>query len=555
MKKTIINGFIIILLTVTSCTSSFLDTEPKTSTNTGNFYKTVNDAYRAVIGCYDGWRATVSDGVPFYLASEIMSDGCFGGVGNSDGFEYQVVDRFDPTVSPSHSNLYDKNWELYYAAIYRCNALIQYEEQIDWSVKPELRGVYMGECRALRALNYFEMVRLWGNVPLITSPSTDNLPQSTPDKVYELIVEDLKFAIQNIPADAYPKSNSLSNDGHITKYAAQAMLAKVYLFYTGYYGKELPNLQKSEALEGLEEIINSGEYELVEEFKNLWPASSSKPVIGQHKFITTYAGKGNKEVLLAQKFNSTEEPGSSKDGNQWMRMMGLRNLSWSPYGKGWGCCTVNKEIWNAFKSGDTRKQASIIDFVGEGIAASNSFMTYIKDQREYTGYSVKKYSPLAFYDGTFASKEDGSGDFQRSNHQDYFVMRYADVLLMAAELESPHAKKYLNQVRKRAYQYSEEDELLVSASFKEIEPTKANILNERKLEFAFEGIRYWDLLRQGVESAAATIAESGYAVLSGNVPSEVVIKAENIIKTKGLSQIPENQINLSDGVLKQNEGW
>jgi hypothetical protein len=121
-------------------------------------------------------------------------------------------------------------------------------------------------------------------------------------------------------------------------------------------------------------------------------------------------------------------------------------------------------------------------------------------------------------------------------------MRYADVLLMAAELGSPNAQSYLDQVRQRA-------------GLESVAATKENIMNERAVEFAFEGIRYWDLLRQGVDYAASVIAASSGSTLSGGVSDEVSIKAANIIATKGLSQIPNNQITLSNGVLKQNAGW
>ena len=121
-------------------------------------------------------------------------------------------------------------------------------------------------------------------------------------------------------------------------------------------------------------------------------------------------------------------------------------------------------------------------------------------------------------------------------------MRYADVLLMAAELESVNAQSYFDEVRARA-----------GLSPKAV--NKANIMQERFYEFAFEGLRYWDLLRQGVETAAGVIAENGVDVLSGNSPDKVSIEAANIIAKRGLSQIPQTQINYSNNVLKQNEGW
>ena len=113
---------------------------------------------------------------------------------------------------------------------------------------------------------------------------------------------------------------------------------------------------------------------------------------------------------------------------------------------------------------------------------------------------------------------------------------------MAAELGSPNKQAYLDQVRKRA-------------GLNPVPATQENILKERKYEFAFEAINYWDLLRQGVEYAASQIATSGIAVKSGGNDDVVVISADNIIAKRGLSQIPQNQITLSNGVLKQNAGW
>jgi hypothetical protein len=113
---------------------------------------------------------------------------------------------------------------------------------------------------------------------------------------------------------------------------------------------------------------------------------------------------------------------------------------------------------------------------------------------------------------------------------------------MAAELGSPNAQSYFDQVRARA-------------GLSSLAVTKENIMKERATEFAFEGIRYWDLLRQGINVAANAIAASSGSVTSGGAADEVSIKAANVIATNGLSQIPYNQITLSNGVLKQNAGW
>ena len=557
MNKIKSNIIAVVLLTLMmgmiSCSESFLDVESKTESTTGTSYKNEKDVWRALIGCYDGWRQTSSAmQIGFYQGAEIMSYECFGGTGNADGRGFQAIDRFDLSQSPADLNMYENDWRNYYAAVYRCNELISREEEISWNETNSLKETYMGECRAIRALLYFDMVRLWGNIPLFEEPVNENRPQADPAEVFALIFEDLKYAMENIPADAYPKANAAANDGHITRYAAAALFARTYLYYTGYYGSEPAGATKAEALAALEEIISSNEYSLVSEFKNLWPASSAgvAEIGDMETLLGTYAGDGNSETILALKFTSSQDYNGNNDGNRWQVMVGMRNLNAAPYGKGWGALTVNPAFVSEFKNGDTRRTASIIDLAGEGVTALDDFEASYKDQREYTGYAVKKYAPLCFADGTSASKEDGSGDFQISNHQDYVIIRYADVLLMAAELGSPGAQTYFDAVRKRAYTTNG----LLSANYTALPATKEHIMQERRLELAFESINYWDLLRQGIDHAANKLA-GNVSVFSGGSPDMVSIKADRLRATKGLSQIPYNQITLANGTLEQNPGW
>lgn len=547
MKLHTIKYCAIALLTMgmtASCSEDFLDVSSKTESNTDNFYKTQGDAWRALIGCYDGYRQTSSNPtVGFFVASEVMGVECFGGTGTGDGRNYQVIDRFDSSESSSDQNIYEGDWARYYEGIYRCNELIKYESQIKWTDET-VRQTYMGECHALRAIMYFDLVRWFGNVPLLTVATQDNVPQAAPADVYKLIFEDLQYAIDNIPADAYPKSKASENDGHMTKYAAEALYARAYLYYTGYYGAQIEGVSKDKALACCEDIIKSGEFDLVSEYKNLWPAASAGIAeIGEAEILMgTYAGDGNVETIFAQKFTNTQDYNGNADSNRWQVMVGMRSLNHAPYGKGWGAMTVNPEFVNSYEANDKRRTASVIDIANEGVASEGAFQTSYKDWREYTGYCVKKYSPLCFADGTSASKIDGSGDFQTQNHQDWVIMRYADVLLMAAELGSPNAEKYLTKVRARA-------------GLNPVPATVANIMKERKYEFAFEAINYWDLLRQGVDYAAQQIATSGINVKSGGIDDKIVIDAQDFISKKGLSQIPYNQIVLSNNVLKQNAGW
>ncbi|MDE6079579.1 MAG: RagB/SusD family nutrient uptake outer membrane protein [Duncaniella sp.] len=533
-------------LTLGSCSDSFLDVSSKTESTTGNFYKTEGDAWRALIGCYDGWRRISSNpGVGFYVASTVMSDEAYGGTGAGDGFTYQSIDHFDISFSPSDMNMYETDWVNYYAAVYRCNELLDRADDIAWLENTGNRELYLGEAHALRALCYFDMVRLWGNIPLFLEAINENREQANPDDVYAAIFADFKFAAENIPADA---NLTKADNGRITKYAAEAMAARAYLFYTGYYGKEPEGITKAEVLNYLNDIVASHNFELVTAVKDLFPASSLVPLAdssGWNPELSTYAGEANSEVILQQKFTPSQDYNGNADSNRWQVMMGMRSINSSPYGKGWGAATTCPAFVEMFPANDPRREAAIIDLAAEGVTSVADFENGWKDWREYTGYTCKKYSPIAFPNGNSASKPDGTGDFQITNMTNWVIMRYADVLLMIAELgdvPAITAQQALDEVRARS-------------GLASIPATKANVLNERALELAYEGHRYWDLLRQGVDVLAAAIVAKKGPVTSGGAASTVEYDAEKIRQTKGLSQIPYNQITLANGTLKQNAGW
>lgn len=510
--------------------SDFLDKQPQTTASDTNFYKTPEDAYTALVGCYDGLQTVWNGGVSFPIASEVLSDNAFGGTGNSDGFGYQMLDEFDKSRSTADQNLFQANWINYYKAVYRANILISKFDQIEWGTQASLRSTYEAETRFLRAYLYFDMVRLWGNIPLLTVASSENIPPANPDDVYKVIAEDLKFAIENLASTSYA-SQAVSTHGRVTKWAAESLMARVYLFYTGYYGKsDLTGVvTKAQALTYLEDVISNSGHGLVEEYADLWPAAS----------VTHYVGEDNKETVFAIKYTYTGNYNGNVDGNTWMVMNGIREQFSYPYGNGWGGSTVNPKLWNAYNANDTRRVASIISIANENIKFTNQ-----SKQREYTGFYNKKYSPMVDENGNSIAVKNGGVDFQIGQFQDYVSIRYADVLLMAAELGSANAQTYFDAVRKRAYK----------TNFSALPVTAANLKTERQLELALEGHRYWDLLRYGVNEAAATIAETT-TVLNGGVSTSKTIAADKIVATKGLQQVPYTQITLSGGVLVQNAGW
>ncbi len=554
-----------------SCGEGFLETQSKTEGTTGNYYTNESAASRALIGCYDGWQCTVSNGptFAFHYLSELMSDECFGGTGNADSRNTQVVDRFDIGEDNSQLNLHNTLWTSYYAAIYLTNQLIKEENNIAWNSDAS-HGQIIGEARAMRGILYFDLARVFENVPLLTVPTTDNVPQAPVDSVYAQIFSDLKYAAENIPADAYPRAQAATNDGRITCYAAKAMMARAYLFYTGVYGKnpvftDNTEVTKAYVLQGLEDIVASGEYSLVPLYKNLWYCASTtwKQTSGQWEEVSTYAGEGNVENILNMKFNYTSDYNGNAGGNNAIQMFSVRGGTFkAPYGQGWGGATVPQNFYDSFAADDQRRDASIINLASEGISTMETYQSKLTDQREYTGYFNKKYTARSGYikgdDGswnlTHYYNDVMAGDFQISQPIGYTLMRYADVLLMAAELGSANADAYLSMVHNRAYATEDADGNVVTPR-NTLSATKANILEERRCEFAFEGIRYWDLLRQGVEVAAEAIVNSGESVLNGGNEGTVSYKKENIISKRGFQQIPQDQIQLSNGVLKQNAGW
>lgn len=537
MKKLYILLMSVSIISMSSC-SDYLDTEPKTQITDENFYKTKADAEKAIVGCYDGLQQVWNSGVAFPVSSEICSDNTFGGTGIADSWSYQVLDEFDLSIAPSENNIFNENWKAYYAGIYRCNKLLSKMDQINWNGDTEYRDYIEAQARFLRAYMYFDMVRLWENIPLITVPTEENVPQSAVDDVYKLIAEDLLFA-SKINSEAYSSNWAESNDGRVNKWAAKSLLARVYLFYTGYYGKSdlVGIVSKSDALTGLEDVINNGGYNLLTDYATLWPGSASYKK-NLDKDETKYAGKGNAETVFAIKYNYTSNYDGQTDGNNWLVMLGLRQVTAYPYSKGWGACTVVSNLWNSFETNDQRRNLSIINITTEKITPE------IKDQRDYTGFSNKKYTPIAtIVNGVVMDAVEALGavNFMIGQYQDYVSIRYSDVLLMAAELGSANAQTYFDNVRKRS-----------GLTSKPV--TVDNIMEERRHEFAFEGHRYYDLLRMGIDKAAQTLA-TNTTVMNGGVNKSKVILSSNVLKTRGFQQIPQDQIIQSNNVLKQNSGW
>ncbi len=539
-------------LTMTSCS---MDTESKTSQNDETAYRNTEAIEMALVGCYDGWQRTISsEEVGMYMLAEFASDQAHGGLGFSDAKNNNVLDQFDISVAPSYNNLFNTDWINYYAAIFRCNKVIQAEETADWGGDLAARGRIIGQARALRAILYFDLARMFGDVPLVTVPTEENLPRTAASEVYKQIFDDLKYAAANIPADAFPLSSRDVNDGRITKYAAEALLARAYLYYTGYYGQENEGCTKQEAIDALEDIINNGGYELEANYSDLFMPACTKDASNGSNYAwdTTFKGKYynnggwvsdiSKEVILNLKFSATADYNGNADGNVFQVYLGPRNKCATSVNiaSGWGACSVTQKFVDTYKD-DPRFNACVWSCADAGFAAD------VNDTYEYTGYYTRKYAPLCFSDGTRQEVgfELGEQHMNITYYQDWTVMRYADVLLMHSELTGTNTG--LNMVHQR------------SCPGETLSYSIENIRKERAIEFAFEGIHFWDLMRYEKDGAyagrAIAEAQNGAKVMNGGVETTTSFNIDNFTAKKGLMQIPNTQITLSGGVLTQNAGW
>ncbi len=536
-----------------SCSDSFLDNKPITTQTAEGYFQTPKNALEGLTGCYnalllDGWTN-------MYFISTLASDEAFAGGGKGEASS-GVPFGWDEFKDGGALNQNIDIWKNRYTGIFRCNSLLENLGTVDWQEEESLAVQYEAEVRFLRAFYYFDLVRFFGNVPLVTSSLVDvKTKQADPKDVFAQIAEDLKFAIDNL--SGVPYGNMSSDDyGHVTKWAAEAFMARVFLFYTGRYSEtDLAGvITKAQALDYLEDVIGSSGHDLIGEFKNLWPVAS---VSG----TGVYAGEDNIETVFAIKY--TWGSHTNKGNNQWLINMGLRwhDGTPAPYSWGWGQATVSKKYWeNVYETGDLRKTASVLS-VSEELKDSTSTedndgnvnhsgATFNSDQfADYTGYFNKKYIPLTISMTNLKEYPKGfneSNDAQFDQSQDWVIIRFADVLLMAAELGSPNAQTYLDRIRDRAF----------GDQGHRIGLSVDNIRKERQRELAFEGIRYWDLLRYGPSIAAQEINTIEVVKEDGQD------KTKNIVfdtEKDGLFQIPQDEIDKSviDGVkyLVQNPGW
>jgi len=298
---------------------------------------------------------------------------------------------------------------------------------------------------------------------------------------------------------------------------------------------------------------------LVGDFRNLWPYTN-KETARDYKYVQdnklAWVGDGNIETVFAIKFGTVVDWGDEYQlgySNQYNLHFGLRSGNGSestfPFGQGWGAGPVNSELWKDWAQAeptDIRRSASIIN-----VDTDLEDYTYGADnQMEETGLWQKKYIAVSAYDDkknfvpSYAILLDKAlAEYQLAHTQDLVMIRFSDVLLMHAELKGDATN--LNRVRRRA-------------GLKDISYSLAALKRERRWELAFEGVRYFDLMRW---HEAATELAKQEGVLIKNKGIDVSMKGfgggyrARYEETGGFWPIPVSQITLSDGVLTQNKGW
>jgi tetratricopeptide (TPR) repeat protein len=470
----------------------FLDKPPQGTLTQSSFPTTAQDALLATNAAYNTLREPNFNSGLFPIM-DIMSDDTNKGSNPDDASA--TIGPFDRFEHVKTEGAILRWWNTLYLAVRRANVVIEKVPSIEMDAT--LRNRYVGEARFLRAFFYFDLVRAWGGVPKLTTTVPQVLPRASVHEIYELIIEDLLFAIEALPEKSQYGASDL---GRATKGAAKSLLAKVYLFRGDF---------PSAANYALE-VINSGQYNLEAKF------ADAHSVQGEH---------GIESVFELAAFGAEGVPNG---GNQYGNVQAVRGTP----NRGWGFNRPTKNLRDDFEPGDPRLQASVI-FLGEvldgvtilGDGATPDISVDSHGQEEIECYNQKVWTPGINVPPSFG-------------HNRRFL-RYSDVLLIAAEAlnetgNAAQALVYLNRVRQRAREGN-------NAVLPDITETNKNllrdiILHERRVELAMEGHRFWDLVRTG--RAPAVLGPLGF-----------------IQGTHELLPIPQTEIDLTQGKLDQNPGW
>ena len=517
MSKFKLYIILFVALTYSSCSEDFIDKQPIDRVVSSNFYQTQAQAMEALVATYDALGFQSTPGVawaPLTTVSDFLSDDAFGGGSDAnDGLEADQLNRF--RIPPQNTFLH-AIWLKNYTGIYRANLFLSVIDGIE-DATPEFVTRSTAEVKFLRAYFYLELVRFFENIPLVTQvlndPADFSIPQASPQETFDLIASDLVDAINGLP-DNIPATET----GRVSKWSASALLARAFLFSNDIYGTNMETesltVDRAQALSFLEDLINSGNFALLENYGDIFRLASE------------FSAESVLEIPHGDNPNWFDWGYvRGGEGNLAAQMQGPRVTGSDLWNRGWSFAPVSQDLIDAFGN-DPRLQETI---TFEDEIDGNLVTGY-----QHTGYYSKKYSSDAEHWG------DG-GQFEHNRTCNYRVIRYSDVLLMAAELGSPNAQSYLDQVRTRA-------------GLPSVPATQDNIFEERRLELALEGIRYFDLVRKGNDVLSRELNEQG--IRGPNyLGDQITFDVQFNEATNGFMPIPQTEIDLSAGVFVQNPGY
>lgn len=565
MKKLIFLVFTSLIF-FTSC-EDFLDTQNLTKKDSGNFPVNETDASQLVTSVYSTLNSVMNaPNTSYFYVAEVASDDRFGGDGE-DGKDARAIDH----LMYANINYFSPFWSERYKGISRANMAIANMDNI---ADEETRNQKLGEALFLRAFSYFELTQMFGDIPFIESApenveEAQESPKQIPAKdVYKYIASDLKKAYDIMPSYKWDEVIS----GTVTKWAAAGLMARVYLFYTGFFDEtSIPltdgeTLTKAQVVAALEDCINHSGHKLVDDYRQLWGYSNSLTK-KDYDYVSDLEGSWikdgeNPEQVFAIKcaYLGTWQNAIGYS-NQYCLFFGIRSSGDSeqykntfPFGQGWGQGPVNPGLWNEWEDdapNDPRRKASILNVEEE----FESYDYYGADkQMEESGFWQKKYIATTAYKNddelynSFTSAPEYYGDGENDHYQvshsvDLTIIRYADILLMHSELTE--TADGINEVRRRV-------------DLPEVPYSLENLKKERRYELAFEGVRWLDIRRWG-DAPDLLSNQLGQPIYNKGIETEMKDQGAGYVQrynaTKGYMPIPQSEIELSNGSIKQTEGW
>ena len=472
---------------LSSCSKSFLTQNPKGELLQSNYYTSPAEALQALTAAYSplGWEVGGSDNTYIDKLGALNggSDECLeGGASATDIPQWQAMANYTMSgaVGPQ-AGLWDRN----YTGITNSNLVLE-EVGPASGLSTAAQTEYWAEAHFLRAYYYFDLIREFGNIPLINhvlaSSEIYTQVQAPADSVFALIESDLTFAVANLPATPEVL-------GRVTKGAANALFGKVILWEMGASG----TTRMQDAVNYLDAVNSSGLYTLLTNYADLFNPNN----------------KFNSESIFEIAHTSAQVASWSNWpnflGNVYVNIIGIRSYTGPVYFSGGYGHNIVTTAEAQFLYSDPRYSASVINADSITKATGTGYVA----SYENTGYFIAKFAPLQ-------SDASAQGVQELNFPNDYIEIRLADTYLMEAEAlvrgggsaPSGHTAQYfLDQVRARV-------------GLASIPATLANIYNERRLELAFEGHRWFDLQRTG--QAATALAFKGYQSFNNILPIPLV---------------------------------